>query len=300
MDSLSTQELVGRLKRSGLPASVAGLRQDVHRGLISPLMPSNDTPGRGMPARWSPMSIRRARRMARLRQRGVNGKVLPLLLFLADGWGWLGILPGLQEACAKSGELDRRHMGRHGRVRTRDDLVDNASQVEEWMDRPDWREIRQFRTWLYTASWFGDPEPGSNPTGITMATLRDLPGPPVAPEQLAELEVLSRRAAATRAALLPPATEMDDWLASLDPASVERGRVVFWRMVRLARWLRRLGGLPGSNPLTLGGMTPAQIAANLRASPGRPTPAQILGACIVQAMAHAKVEEALGVATVAS
>src|SRR4051812_10211499 len=107
---MPTAELVDRLQASGYRVSAAALRQDVHRGLISPLMPSHEVPGRGRSARWSPISVQRARRMARLRKRDVNGHVLPLLLFLADGWGWPNILPTLQNAAAKATELDRRHL----------------------------------------------------------------------------------------------------------------------------------------------------------------------------------------------
>src|SRR5690242_18725194 len=85
---LSTNEVVGRLRRVGLAATAVGLRSDVHRQLVSPGMPAAESSGRGRTARWTPMAVRRAEYLGRLRRRGVSGRVLPLLAFVYDGWGW--------------------------------------------------------------------------------------------------------------------------------------------------------------------------------------------------------------------
>lgn len=284
-DGLSTDELVMRMRASGLDASRESLRKDVERGLLSPRMPSTETPGRGTPARWSPMSVRRARRMARLRKHGVNGHVLPLLLFLDDGWGWAQILPDLQAAAAKSWALDRAQMNQPTRVKTAADLRDNAQQTEEWAGDPRQPAIADFRTWRSEQAWFGQASGASSPVPFLVDVVPSMLGRERSAEQR-ETE-LARAAALVqwRAALHLPGADVGAWLARLDPAAVERGRVLFWQGVQAMRRLRRTAGLPGSNPLTLGGLSPAELAAFLRGSPGRFTPAQVLGGCIAQAMA---------------
>lgn len=288
-DGLTTAELVDALRRRGLHASPEGLRLDAHRGLISPRMPGTGGPGRGNPTQWSAMSVRRAVLTARLRRRGVNGHVLPLLLFLFDGWGWAAILPAVQEAATKAWELDRRHLNRPTRVRSRDDVIDNAERLGEWSERPDWEAVRSFRTWLHTAVWTGAPEPGSSIVPILTTTLAEALGLALDPQERAAAAALARGYEQRRAALGLATADLPAWLEMLDAATVERGRVLFWDFARLMRLVQRLtdpiGG--GGNPLTLGGTPPAELAADLRAQPGRLTPAQVLGVCIAQAMVMA-------------
>jgi hypothetical protein len=69
MAGMTTQQVLDCLARSGFRVTAEALRQDVQRGLLSRLMPSTETPGRGTPAQWSPMSVRRALCIARLRRR---------------------------------------------------------------------------------------------------------------------------------------------------------------------------------------------------------------------------------------
>lgn len=94
--SLTTTEAVAYLRQLGLPANEATLRADAHRGLVSPTMPALDPLGRGTRARWTAASLRRLEYLGRLRRRGVNGRVLPLLAFVYDGWGWEHVLPAVQ------------------------------------------------------------------------------------------------------------------------------------------------------------------------------------------------------------
>jgi hypothetical protein len=280
MEEITTRELVARLRNSGLSATPEKLRVDVHRGLLSPYMPRTVTPGRGVPAHWSPMSICRARRIARLRKRGVKGHVLPLLLFLADGWGWEQILPDLQKAVAKAWALDRSYLNKPNRVRTPDDLLDNAQDAEEWIDHPDHRAIVDLRSWLYSQGWYGKTQGNASPIPFMITTLPNLLGVKPTEEQQAQAQSYVAR----REALQLPTSDLQAWLGTLDHDAVERGRAMFWDMVRFARLQRRKEGLPGTNPLTMGGETPSKIAAYFRARTGRMTPAQVLGVCIAQAM----------------
>ena len=297
MDGISTDEVVQRLRQSGFPVTAAGLRQDVHRGLISPLMPSADVPGRGRPARWSPMSVRRARRIARLRKRGVNGHVLPLLLFLSDGWGWNEILSALQTACAKMWEIDRRHMSHPNRVRSRDDLLDNAQDDEAWADRRDAGAIRDYRTFLYTANWYGTPDPAGSTAPLVANTLPQALSVELTQQERTAGAVLARKSEAVRTELGIAGADFGPWLASLGPDQVDRGRRFMLQSISILRAFNSRVEVDriSTNPLTLGGRSASEIAAHLRASPGRLTPAQLLAAMIAQAMLNSEV--AAGAAT---
>jgi hypothetical protein len=236
------------------------------------------------------MSVRRARRIARLRRRGVSGHVLPLLLFLADGWGWPQILPSLQAACAKGWLLDRQHMSHPHRVRTRDDVLDNAEQDESFADRPDADAIRAFRTYAYSAIWEGRPDGRGSVAPLATTTLPNMLGLQLTPKHRQAVEHLAHEAEAARAALGVPSSEMGPWLATLSPGDVEAGRQLFWRYVKAVRLGNADKADPGksTNPLTLGGLRSTDIAASFRSEPGRPTPAQLLGLMIVFAMHTAK------------
>jgi hypothetical protein len=85
---MTTAELLRKL-----PAHVTGqdLKNERHRGFLPDLED-------GL---WSPLAVKRAKRLYRLRKLGAEGNSLKILLFLADGWGWNGI----KETCIKG--LDR-------------------------------------------------------------------------------------------------------------------------------------------------------------------------------------------------
>lgn len=291
MDSLPTDQLVAQVRRSGWQVSRASLQADVQRGLISPLMPSTETPGRGVPARWNPMSVRRARRIARLRARGVNGHVLPLLLFLADGWGWDHIRPAVQDAARKAWQLDRAHLSKPARVRTPDDLIDNAD-AEAWIGDPHQDEILGLRRWLFGQQWYGDTLEHADPVPMLLLSLLSGSAPAA---QRAEAEGVARSAVEEREALALPAQAVADWLGALDAEAVAQGRQGFWTMVR---WMRiqkhREDATACTNPLTLGGQSPKELAAYFRRNPGRLTLAQVLGACIAQAMLMARIAKGMG------
>ncbi len=230
------------------------------------------------------MSVRRARRMARLRKRGVNGHVLPLLLFLEDGWGWEKILLDLQTAVAKSWALDRAYLNKPTRVRTRGDLLENAQEAEAWAGHPDHGAVKDLRAWLFGQEWYGESLGNASPLAFMTHALPSLLGIDSSSTQDVTAAGEAERYVQQREALQLPASNVGAWLTTLDAESVERGRKMFWEAVQLMRRHRRRSGLPGSNPLTLGGLGSAEIAAYFRGSTGRLTPSQVLGACISQAM----------------
>jgi hypothetical protein len=298
-EGLTTAELADLLQGFGFRASEESLRQDVHRKLISPLMPSGEVLGRGVPARWSAMAVRRALYMARLRKprvngHGVNGHVLPLLLFLRDGWGWKHILPRLMAATARSWELDRRYLNRPWKVQTDADLLSNAEADGPWQQLPQAEAFLLFRQWLWSMLWYGEPASGTMAVPAMLETLPAVLDVEVRPRERVELEVLARGWEQKRAALNLAAKNLPAWLLTLDSVAVERGRRCFCRYTRELRREKQKelrGKHGGTNPLTLGGMSPSEIAADLRKYRGRLTAANMLACAIAQAMVIAQMEE---------
>lgn len=76
---ISTRDLIAKL------AFFNVTEQDLKNEVFQDNLPA---PEAGI---WSLLAVRRAKRLFRLRHVGVRGKMLKLLLFIADGWGWDGI-----------------------------------------------------------------------------------------------------------------------------------------------------------------------------------------------------------------
>jgi hypothetical protein len=74
-EKVATEDLMLRLKRRGVTVTLTMLKNDVHDGYL----PSHP---------WGAWVLPRATLLYRLRQRGVKGVTLKLILFLRDGWGW--------------------------------------------------------------------------------------------------------------------------------------------------------------------------------------------------------------------
>lgn len=102
VEVVTTASLARQLCSLGLKSSTGSLRKDVERGLLSPLMPDRGGPGRGVHARWTPDAVERATRLARLRAEGADGRSIPMLLFLQDGWGWDHLVRPLVESAVET------------------------------------------------------------------------------------------------------------------------------------------------------------------------------------------------------
>ena len=280
----STAGLVARLQRSGLQATAGSLRADVHRGLLSPGMPDDLGPGRGCRAVWTPMAVRRALYLARLRHLGVNGRVLPLLAFIRDGWGWTQILPTLQHAAARSWEMERRSLNRPTRVQAVVDLLDNVDPGRSDSGPFDWHtETLPARQFVATAVWTGRPAAGTTMIPAAIALTRTVTGS-------AELDVvlmtaLGEAIEARRRELGLASRDRPAWLATLDPTAVARGRRILRAQLGAFRRAVRLRGKTGSaNPLTMFGESRIGLEQRLRQETGRPTASLFLADRIGEAM----------------
>lgn len=289
----TTPEMLALLRRLGLRVSPEQLRIDVHRGLLSPVMPDTHHPARGTVARWTHMGERRAVYLYRLRKLGVNGRALPLLLWLRDGWGWEHILPTLQDAIRRVADAELKALNKPNRARSMPSLLDNVKQDETWRDYPHPDAVLSWREWLRSLLVFGRPAPGTSPVDFITQSLPDLLGLEITLQQQAQWQQLARMDQQSREAMGVPLRGMPDWLATLDSAAVEKGRRFFLvglRELRRHSWQHRADFFrdnptaTSTNPLTLGGLPAPEITALFRQSPGRITAAQGLAACIVQSM----------------
>lgn len=282
--SLSTAGVAVRLRRLGLVASEASLRADIHRGLVHPAMPSGR--GRtGPAARWTPAAVRRAEYLARLRRRGVNGQVLPLLAFVYDGWGWEGIRSQVQRAAQASWAIDRRGLNRSGRVRDMNDLMLNVDTGAPEGTSIDWSStLLPARQALTTGAWFGAPAPGVSFLPFVLALRRQLPGPGPSSTESESISAGVRALESRRRSRPLAAGEVPDWLESLSVRDVRRGREALAGLMAGLRALFRLGGSKTPNPLLMANPSAGELAAELRRQPGRPSATTMLGSAIAQAM----------------
>jgi hypothetical protein len=287
---ISTAELVKHMRSLGLRASAESLRQDVQRGLVSPGMPGYARPGKGVRARWTPMSVRRAIYLARLRLRKTNGHVLPLLAYLRDGWGWPLISADVALAAERAVASDRRALkAKH--IRDEWDLEDAAAQGVGPADPSFIGAELAFRRYLLSMEWRGVP--ASDTTAIPFADLLARRIAAALGEEVDQAEIAQ---ASARAAQIEEVRrswgmgprEIPEWLRSMRRETAERGRLRLREEVRIVRRLGRKFGV--GNPTTLSGMSPGDLWEFLRRNPGRPTPAQVLGAWLAQEIYTAELE----------
>jgi hypothetical protein len=291
-DRLSTHELVLLLRRLGLAGSAGSLRVDVHRGLLTPTIAASHRSGRGVPARWTRRAVRRAVYIARLRRLGVDGRAIPLLAFLRDGWGWDHIQRHVGDAVRRGAAIDRRHVNRPSPIRSENDLIDNLEQFD-WTGPDDQRSAAlAFRKWLVSMVYQGAPVPGADPVPYVKALMADLVAAGILPpvEDTEEAAAALRIIAQKRVDLNLSSAAVPAWLETLDPDDVERGRratrKLIWavripmhRSLRLARAKTHPGS---SNLLSFFGTK--QLARWLRTQTGRPTPRLLLSELIATGM----------------
>lgn len=291
--TMTTPDMLALLRRLGLPVSRESLHVDVHRGLLSPALPDAHTPARGVSARWSAPAVRRAVYLYRLRRLGVNGRVLPLLLWLRDGWGWGVILPFLQESMRRMAQSELRALNKPHRVRTMGDVLDNVEQDDSWRDAPYPDAVLSYRKWIRSMLVFGVPAPGSSPVEALAKSFPALLGMNLTAQEQAELAMIVDMDRRTREKMGVALRDMPAWLATLDGAAVEKGRTcMVWAVRTLRRnsardWAQYKAENPhatSTNPLTLGGRGRADVNALFREMPGRVTAARFLATMIAHGM----------------
>jgi hypothetical protein len=289
----STNELVKHLRGLGLHSSVELVRQDVLRGLIAPHMPTVERPGRGHASMWSAMAVRRARYLARLRRRGIDGRVLPLLAYIWDGWGWETIAPAVARAMRRSAAIDRRSLRPH-LIRDRADIEDRAAQGPSEAEPPHTGTTLEARKYILSALLTGAPMDGTSPRGFAEDLLKQvarLLGENPSADEIVAGSAFGEQVAHARRAWGQTPTGVADWLLRIDPETAARGRTRLLAEARLIRRIIRASGERGSsNVLSWCGTGPTELRQQLRATTGRPTPALMIGSWLAQEIFAAELE----------
>lgn len=104
-EGISTRALLARIAYFGVTNQ--DLKNEVHQGFLP-------GPTAGV---WSPLAVIRAKRLYRLRRRGAKGKSLKILLFIADGWGWDGIVEPCAMGLARLARLSLNGVERYARAK---------------------------------------------------------------------------------------------------------------------------------------------------------------------------------------
>jgi hypothetical protein len=281
---LTTDQVLARLQARGLEVTRNMLGQDVKARYLPPLTMEPRGP-RGIGRFWSPFAVERAIYLYRLRRQGVAGSLLRVLLFLRDGWGWEDVRPICVTGLRKVIQVQQSPIIRRLRSPTPgsvdfviQDIVEDAAIHSE--------ELARF---LWGIGMFGSPLRGGSlqPLLDAFQTVYGTHVPYEACEE-AERHIWSLGLTYERIVELVSTAEVEQ---------AERARERFWETIA---WLRRLQhslllaeGERGfsSNPLTLFGQSREAVQELCRSLPGRPTPAQLLGAWLALSLVELPGEE---------
>jgi hypothetical protein len=261
--------------------------------------------------RWTPAAARRVVYSTRLRKRGVNGHVLPLLLWVRDGWGWEHIRSAVLNAARQAAEDDWRHLQRWSPVRTVSDVLAKVEEHGAWAQAPNPEAALAFQQKAWTLIASGTPRTTTDLKDVPIGFLlfdaigeegrREL-GITCDPRVCDECEPLRHQAALLeqrRVALRLPARKLRSWIGTLDDANIERGRLALLNLGgSVRRALRRIERASEPQPrsgignvLTGFGMSRAELEGQLRSMTGRYTAAQTLAMFIAQGILIAKMAE---------
>lgn len=231
------------------------------------------------------MAVRRAIWISRLRRRRVDGRVLPLLAFLRDGWGWESIRGEVAKAVRRQAEVDRRSFNRPAPVRRDGDLIDNVEQ------RAENDAARAYLRFVVTANFWSAPDAGADPLAALLPLvdgLREagLISSAVSPR---ELEGALKEITRARRDLGLSARQFADLVDDSDASTGQAGRVALLGLARSMRRVVRMSARsrltgewapPSFNVLTVFGLNRTELRDDLRHSTGRPTAARLLAVAI--------------------
>lgn len=183
-DGIPTPALLEKLSFFGVS------EQDVKNEVTQGFLPTREG---GL---WSPFAVRRAKRLYRLRHRGTHGKMLKILLFIGDGWGWEGIrdhcATGLERTLALSlNGVERYAKTKGGLDFAVDDIAEHQHKalISKVGDRPDLQPTSSETTAYYIGMLRdGAPLKDGSPSRIIRPIVKT--AFPKISEELADLLVL--------------------------------------------------------------------------------------------------------------
>lgn len=293
----TTGEVVARLQRLGLPASVGSIARDTRDHYLPPR--ETEHAGRqGNSGLWEPWKERRAERLYRLRaldrrtNRGPSGDVLRLLLLIHDGWGFEYVKQTCVEGYRRLARGATR--GVDNRVRKGQLTLDNVPFYAEDIATDQYRPKEPSKEQVQRVAFTLNTMLFGVDTGSGMGTLDDFMDELVqndwGPEELAQWRLMGPL---LRTILDPSVANVLRCAENAKPDTVARAAkefrsdIYFIRRMFHAKFGRaRDGGLLSSNPLTmLGGAAYIRLGDIVRNAPVRITPAQVLGGQFLIALA---------------
>jgi hypothetical protein len=266
----------------------ARLKNDVSRHFLPPprTVPSED--GRSRVGYWNAVAVTRVKRLYRLRRRGVEGEVLRLLLFLADGWGWEHVRDTCRTGVDRATSMSLSGLGQYVRKRQPDGFaIENIRKhqheplVRALGDVDGLKETSEPMTRFYLGVLKdGVPLEGGSARSLMEPMLQSFV-PEASPDD-ASFAAMMFDVIATLLDLR--AERLVQRVEAAGAHDVECGRLGLRSVLRDLRRIARRAAGPDArgtscNLLGVGGHA-RELGEHLAASPGRVTLAQVLGYCV--------------------
>ena len=271
-DWTTLAEVAGKLRKIGLDVQ----RQQLSDAVRDHLLPDPELvgmgPGKGVERRWPAWVYGRAKYLFRLRRRGAKGEILRLLLYMQDGWGWEFVRSICLEGLKKCRLAQSSPVIRHVRKPTPQSVNFEIDDIAEST------EIKHLdlAKFIFGVGQFGRALPGTSSDALA----------PIMP--LAGVTDEDAPAASSLAMLFLGDSGLDHQTIRIMVAECTSDQADVGRTecVNELRRLRRLShgkrdqpfreSRQSTNLLTFGQPAGA-LATDLRHSPTRITPAQLLG-----------------------
>ncbi len=270
-DLIWTDELLRRLQGAGLEVTSNMLAQDVKAGYLPRPSVQSKSPIRGRAGQWGRIAQRRAFYLYRLRKRGAQGSLLRILLFLRDGWGWDRIQPICLAGLQKFIEAQRSQVKDHIYKPITPEIL--GTHVDDISEDAGIQHL-EIGKFIFGMGIFGTPIEGGSLRPFWGLLEKYLAiRVPFSSEQF---EQRMMNSALTWERMLHIVREANS-------EEAERARLIYLESVALFRRLicidasyRETSALYRSNLLTLCGHNAKEIATDLRTTPKRITPGQLL------------------------
>jgi hypothetical protein len=221
--------------------------------------------------------------------------VIPLLLYLRDGWGWRNIAPSVANHVGRLAQIDRQSMHAR-RIRDLADLEDLAAQPGSIDEPARTGAVLEARKYMLSSLLYGSPLEDSS-MGPYLGLLLDEFGKTTSRSVGEPMTDVEQRALEdTRREWGLAQHELDSWLLTIDEATADRGRKWLRRGVVLLRPLAaewQLGS--SSNPLSCFGKPKAEVRTEFRRETGRPTLAAVLSGWLAQSIFAAELARRAGI-----
>lgn len=290
LSPITTDKLLKKLTDIGLTVSQNMLAQDVKKGYLPSPEKSGRGPRQGVGGLWNELAVRRAVYLYRLRSRKVTGDLLRVILFLKDGWGWSEVkqicLAGLQKMILVQSSPVRKHL----RKPTPSNVEFCFDEIAEETDTNPKTEA-----FILGMGLFGKPIAGGSLQHLfsTFQPFFIPDGNSKGKDFFKTLTTLTEQFIVelgfTWEDLVKLVKTADDAVANKARLHLHQQRREFRQMLRKHNTLNGIHN-GSTNFLTFCGQSEKSLKAVFRTIPQRITVAQLLGSCLVPAIALERID----------